>query len=377
MNELYIYSAIILWGYLRYYHFRRNDENKEYSPNDIPEFTLCDNIIASKIPYYRNLSSEGKQIFISRVMMIKDEIDIRGETGFQITEEVKVLVSACITQLTYGFEDPRIPFLNGIAVYPDIFYSKLARAWVKGLALGNGAVFLSWKYFIEGYYDTADTINLGLHEFTHILYFQSGEQSGFDDRLSAYYEEWERVGYPVFMRVKEGSEKFLRSYAGANKVEFFSVCVENFFEVPQLFEQKLPELYYHLCYLLKQNPLNRSADYTFNTSDAKEINEELTDDVPVYDVVYSGRERQFYDIIGKFAALFLGISVYCFANMQTYAQFETLRIILLSLLIFAGMRWFYYKSHKSILNPYYIIHLATKLVPLLATTLTVYEFTIR
>jgi hypothetical protein len=53
----------------------------------------------------------------------------------------------------------------------------------------------------------------------------------------------------------------LRDYAFVNKEEFFSVCVEYFFEVPEMLKQDKPELFAMLCRMLNQNPLNTTIDY--------------------------------------------------------------------------------------------------------------------
>lgn len=47
---------------------------------------------------------------------------------------------------------------------------------------------------------------------------------------------------------------FLRKYAGTDEREFFSVCVEHFFEDPNGFKTHLPQLYQHLTMLMKQDP---------------------------------------------------------------------------------------------------------------------------
>ena len=61
--------------------------------------------------------------------------------------------------------------------------------------------------------------------------------------------------------MQAGEKSFLRSYGGRNEQEFFAVCVEHFFEVPENFKQKLPDIFFHLCILLNQDPLQKTKDY--------------------------------------------------------------------------------------------------------------------
>ena len=61
--------------------------------------------------------------------------------------------------------------------------------------------------------------------------------------------------------MKRGEESFLRKYAGVNEHEFFAVCIEHFFEVPEQFQSNLPKGYYNLSLLLNLDPLNVSGNY--------------------------------------------------------------------------------------------------------------------
>jgi len=363
MPEILLYIAIGLWAVLRYTYFRNNGRVKaEKVPASFREYDL---MLGSRIPYYNQLSAEGKERFVSRMVEVMQVVPMRGREDFEVTKEVRIQLAGCITQLTFGFHQPNMPFLQGVAVYPEVFYSRLLRAWVKGLALGNGIVFISWKDFVEGYADSSDTYNLGLHEFAHILRFQALEASLFDERLSSYFEEWEELGTPVFMRTRNRSEDFFREYGGTNQVEFFSVCIENFFEVPDKFEQELPDLYYHLCYLMKQNPLNKTEDYAFDMDDIREANAKGIEHVPVYDVWNSERE---FELWGSFETLIFGslfFSVIAFLFMSIEAKFITVRLLLICLSIFMVVRWVYYNDYKAVVNRHYIRHIAFKVVPVM------------
>lgn len=47
---------------------------------------------------------------------------------------------------------------------------------------------------------------------------------------------------------------FFRTYAFHNKMEFFAVAVEHFFETPACFKNDIPELYKIMCQMLNQDP---------------------------------------------------------------------------------------------------------------------------
>ena len=131
-----------------------------------------------------------------------------------------------------------------------------------------------------------------------------------DTRVHAYFEDWEERGAEALHHMRNGKIDFLREYAATNPSEFFSVCIENFFEVPHKMSKELPTLYYHLCYLLNQNPLNVADNYSFTKEDAAEVNVQLEDDVPVFTHVFSKDEQTFWTVTGhasliSFAAILL------------------------------------------------------------------------
>jgi Mlc titration factor MtfA (ptsG expression regulator) len=370
--EFILYSIILLWALSRYYWYFNLPDTEVYAEFSNIQFNEYDAILESRMPYYQKLSDAGKAKFIGRLVYIMDKVPIIGREEFEVNTPEKVFILASLTQLTFGFSKPHIPFLKGIVVYPDVFYSKLLKAWVKGLSMGNGMVFLSYNHFAEGYKDTKDTYNLGLHEFAHVLRFQANELSLFDERLSAYFSEWEELGTPVFMQTRTRQEDFFRAYGGTNTSEFFSVCVENFFEVPELFKQELPELYYHLCYLLKQSPLNETSDYIFHEHEIAEANHLLKTDLPIYKLWNSQRELIFIESMDTFIALLGVVAVLIFIGTTTEHQLATLRLLFCTSVIFLGVRAFYYRNIKAVFNKRYGAYFFLKLIPVLAFLVIVF-----
>lgn len=366
MAELVLYSIILLWALSRYYWYFKLPDTVLVAEYTAAEFREYDAILREKMPYYQKLSGEGKAYFIGRLKYAMERVPLAGREGMVITTEEKVLINACLTQLTYGFAKPHIPFLKGVILYPEPFFSKLLDAWVKGLSMGNGLVLLSYRHFVEGYEDTRDTYNLGLHEFAHVLRFQANEYGLFDERLSAYFNEWEKVGYPVFMATRSRQQDFFREYGGTNSSEFFSVCVENFFEVPDLFREELPELYYHLCYLLKQNPLNTVGDYAFDEADVKEMNAVYKLNLPMYKLWNSQRELIMLESTDTLVAVLGIVAIGIFIGTTEEHRWVALRLMGCVSFIFFAVRAYYYRSVRSVLNKRYISYFLFKLAPFLA-----------
>jgi len=364
--EYILYAIILVWALSRYYwYFNWSNEEvyEDYTPD---QFARYDLILKEKLPYYSKLSDSGKLNFVGRLIHVMERVPIIGREGINPTESDKVFIAGSITQLTFGFNKPNIPFLKGIILYPEAFYSKLFDAWVKGLSMGNGYVLLSYADFEEGYRDTADTYNLGLHEFAHVLRFQANETSLFDERLSAYFSEWEKAGQPVFMRTRTRQEDFFRAYGGTNSSEFFSVCVENFFEVPELFKQELPELFYHLCYLLKQNPLNTTNDFVFDESEVKEVNQHFKTNLPIYKIWHTQYELIVLESADTFIAVFGIVAGVTLLFTSPEHRNVSFRLLAGSTAIFLLVRWYYYQNIRAIVNKQYLAYFFFKLIPVLA-----------
>ncbi|MFL5765159.1 MAG: zinc-dependent peptidase [Bacteroidia bacterium] len=219
------------------------------------------NLLKQKNPYFKNLSPDAQELFISRLFVFMENKSFVGREGLVITDEMRVLISAAAVQLTFGLKDYTISHLHTINIFPKIFFSRYLNQNLKGLNTQNGVLSLSWNDFKEGFAIEDDKINLGLHELAHALNIDLDEEGNYDEHFSAYFEQWPTVAQSDFNALKEKKKTFLRSYGGTNMHEFFAVCVEHFFEAPAQFKKELPHLYNFLMLMLNQDPLNVKGDY--------------------------------------------------------------------------------------------------------------------
>ena len=109
LHEFYFYIAILFWSCLRYYYFKQNE--LKIDTEFIRDFDRFDVLLTAENPYYKALSKEGKEKFIARLTAIRNEIEFQGREDFEVKEEHEILISACIAQLTFGFDKPVIPYL--------------------------------------------------------------------------------------------------------------------------------------------------------------------------------------------------------------------------------------------------------------------------
>lgn len=200
---------------------------------------------------------------MSRVLEFMEDKYFVGREGLVITDEIRLLISASAIQLTFGLRDYMITHLHTINVFPRIFYSKLFETHFKGLSTQGGVLSLSWHDFREGYADGHDRLNLGLHELAHALNIDLDEEGNSDQNFANSFERWKERGIEEFRRLKAGEITFLRSYGSRNMHEFFAVCIEHFFELPEEFKRQLPRLYWDLASMLNQDPANVAEDYLY------------------------------------------------------------------------------------------------------------------
>jgi Mlc titration factor MtfA (ptsG expression regulator) len=366
LGTITIFIIIFLWAYIRYFYLAKPDATDDNYDVTDSDFYAFNQFYENQFPYFQKLDAVGKVKFVERSIELSRSIEIQTREELEYTQEMDIFISGCLAQLTYGFKNPHIEMLKGVVVYPDVFYSRLIENWVKGLAMGNGVVFISWPHFVQGYEDSRDTYNLGLHEFAHMLRMQTFSDGNLDTKFSNYFDEYNEIAMMSFISHRNGSDNFFRSYGSTNEAEFFSVCIENFFEIPDLFEAELPTLYYHLCYLLNQNPLNVNENYSFNREDIHNANKEVKAPIPEFEHIFSNQEKMFWDfgtVIINFI-FFAGVLI-AFSLKQYIFLIDILGILIVISAILLAVRYWYYNNLECITNTNYLGHFFKRVLPLL------------
>jgi MtfA peptidase len=211
--------------------------------------------ILHHFPYYRKLSLRDKHRFekrVQRFISLKQFVPMGME---EVTREMKVMISACGVQLSFGLPEIQLADFDKILVYPKKYYSRINRRYHTGEVNPKGYIVISWEAFLEGYKKPNDGYNVGLHEMAHALSLEN-ISSDFEENVfeRKAYENWKKVSDNEFKKIRRGEKSYLRRYAFHHKHEFFPVCIEYFFEKPNEMKLERPELYEALSLLLKQDP---------------------------------------------------------------------------------------------------------------------------
>lgn len=206
--------------------------------------------------YYHLLNSKEQKLFKQKLQYfihIKQFI----ARDIKMTDEMKVLISACAVQLTFGFPKVMLSHFKRILIYPNDYYVTINRKYHKGAVKSRlQAIVLSWKNFVQRYIEDNNGKNLGLHDMTHALQLENrifNKKAGFLDNNTL--DQWHQLAGKEIEKIRMGQSTMFRNYGGTNQDGFFSIAVENFFEHPQKFNKLMPELFKLMTKLLRQNLL--------------------------------------------------------------------------------------------------------------------------
>lgn len=227
-------------------------------------------VIERNVPFYRCLPEADQRELQGHIQVFLAEKRFEGCGGLQITDEIKVTISAQACVLLLHRDTDYYPTLNSILVYPGAYRAHQSMSIGTGMILEStavrlgeswqrGAVILSWDDVLQGAADIHDGHNVVLHEFAHQLDQEGGEAKGSPvlERRSMYVA-WARILGAEYVQlqkdVQKGHRSVLDDYGATNPAEFFAVATECFFEKAIPLKKKHPELYEELKLYYRQDP---------------------------------------------------------------------------------------------------------------------------
>lgn len=213
-------------------------------------------ILRKHFKFYNYLPKRSQNIFEFRVAKFMDIRTFVPRQMVEVTEEMKVLISASAIMLSFGFPRVFLSYFKYIVVFPDQFFSSNGQRYHKGeVNPKDKAIVLSWRHFVEGY-ASSDGINLGIHEMAHALQLENittNQEYNFIDNEAI--DHWQNLTLQEQSKIKQKQATIFRAYAATDHAEFFAVAAEIFFEQPATFAAYNFQLYDCLRRILKQDPL--------------------------------------------------------------------------------------------------------------------------
>lgn len=283
ITDILIAVVIVLFIFVRFINTKddklerlKKNRTKYSEPTNTKEVELVEKALGIRFGYFNGLSEGGKSRFIHSCVRVLRVLKFESKDGLVITLEMKVTVAAAFSQVAFGLKRYIPDYLHTVWMYPESFYIPEIGKELKGGITPNGFMAVSWKDLHEGFLNPNDGYNLGLHEVAHAFKIDAQQHQTEHDFFSFYIQRWLKLTQEEYDRIRNGFPSSLREYAGSNPHEFFAVCVEHFFEVPEAFHRELPDIFNHLCVLLNQNPLNRTGDYELTKAFVESVNRDTS-----------------------------------------------------------------------------------------------------
>jgi len=238
---LIVVSALALFVWIRLLTKSKVIKNRvPLNKNDL--FWLHTNI-----PFYRQLKPSDKKIFENRVSLFVAEIIITDVTQ-EIPEKSDCLYVASSAIIAYwGLPYWNYGELKEVLIYPDNFDFEnniSSKATILGKVhhggLMDGTMILSKTALINGFRNTTDGRNVGVHEFAHLIDKANGNIDGMPFGIS---EANKKLWSMLYDRELNNPNFKIDSYAKTNQAEFFAVLSEMYKENPVNLQKWHPDLF--------------------------------------------------------------------------------------------------------------------------------------
>jgi len=240
--------------------------------------SLWEEIIRRNVAHYCMLEDAQRAQLRALIQVFIAEKKWEGAGGLELTDEIRVTISAQACLLLLGLPHNYYRNVESIIVYPStvvppqrnpgFFENTFAPVELEhpiiGQAFQQGPLIIIWDAALHGSRHPESGHNVIYHEFAHKLDMLDGAADGTPPlRDRAEYRDWVLTCSREYLRLKHDSEKgkksFLDAYGATSEAEFFAVATEQFFNQPRLMIEHAPDLYRVLQEYYCQDPAERVA----------------------------------------------------------------------------------------------------------------------
>lgn len=259
-STFYIFQAINLFVCLNVFRIltKKMRERQGMLKREFPQEWR--DILLRDVAFYRALPADEQRRFEVELMIFLHEVRITG-VNTEIDDRTMLLAAASAEIPVFSFPEWEYPNLGEILIYPRAF-NRAFQTEGEGRNIwgmvGNGPLqdimILVQPALIAGFENNKDKINVGIHEFAHLLDGADGSIDGIPRAFleNRYIEPWLEVMRYEIQRIEAGKSK-MNPYGASNPMEFFAVSTEYFFEHPESLKKNKPELYALLQKVFQQD----------------------------------------------------------------------------------------------------------------------------
>lgn len=261
------------------FHWLSDRRRKKISEAPFPP--AWEEIVRRNVTHYCMLDAAEQTYLRALIQVFITEKNWEGCGGLELTDEIRVTISAQACLLLFGIPHDYYRNVLTILVYPStvvppqrkLGYFETALAPLEiahpilGQAFQQGPVILIWDAVLRGSRHPEGGHNVVYHEFAHKLDMLDGAADGTPPlRDRAEYRDWVSICSREYLRLKRATETgrktFLDAYGATNEAEFFAVATEQFFDQPLRMKEHAPDLYRVLKEYYRQDPAERAGRNT-------------------------------------------------------------------------------------------------------------------
>jgi Mlc titration factor MtfA (ptsG expression regulator) len=243
---------------------KKNQNNKSILTLPFPEGWR--NILNEHVKFYRDIAEDQKAGFEKRIQLFLATKKIE-PIDTEIDDSIKIMVAASAIIPMFAFPGYNYPDLREILIYPNSFDENFQTQrfagnneniiGMVGNRFMNGTIIISKPDLLRAYDGINHKSNVGIHEFVHLIDNIDGATDGIPENLlqHAHIAPWLHLIKEEMARIEKGRSD-ISPYALTSNAEFLAVVSEYFFDNPEKFKRKHPELYQYLTSIFHQTPEN-------------------------------------------------------------------------------------------------------------------------
>ncbi|WP_018342035.1 zinc-dependent peptidase [Cytophaga aurantiaca] len=245
-----ILVTFVLFGLLFSFSLKKNKKVKAVLAQPFPQ--AWHTYLLEEVQFYKNLSAEEQIKFQNKIKQFFAQTSITGVKDLEVTDELKLLVAASAIIPVFLFDGWEYVNLAEVIIYDGaVEPNQRGDAEQEGMLLGQvrplqtkHVLLLSKQYLIQGFESMNGKSNVGIHEFAHLIDQADGAVDGIPKAFMSeeLLTPWTKIMYAEIERIAENRSD-INPYALTNHAEFFAVVCEYFFENPEKFQEKHPQLY--------------------------------------------------------------------------------------------------------------------------------------